>query len=72
MHKWTLDQTQYSHEDFDRVLKINFTSLQKWIEIIPIEYTMKDMNLQHRSNQGHVNHKDKYHSFQSTFGKAQL
>ena len=45
------------------VLKINFTMLQKYIQIIPIKYAVKYITLQHVSNQSLVNHIDKYHLY---------
>ena len=51
-------------------LKINFTKLQKYIEIIPIKYEVKYITLQHGNNQCLVNHTDKYLSYQPPLIKA--
>ena len=59
-----------SHKDLKGVLKINFTMLQKYIKTIPIEYAVKYITLQHGSNQGLVNHIDKYLSYQPPLIKA--
>ena len=61
---------KYIHKDLKGVLKINFTMLQKYIKIIPIKYAVKYITLQHGSNQGLVNHKDKYLSYQPPLIKA--
>ena len=37
-----------------------------------IKYEMNYINLLYENNQSHVNHKDKYYSYQQTLNKAQL
>ena len=48
-----------SRKDLKGVLKINFTMLQKYIKIIPVDYAVKYITLQHGNNQSLVNHIDK-------------
>ena len=59
-----------SHYDFKGVLKINFTLLQKYIKINPINSAVKYINSQLGNNQGLVNPIDKYLPHQLPLIKA--
>ena len=68
MHKYTLGQSQYSHKDFEGVIKLalKVVILKKQIQMIPFKYVVNYTNLQHGNNQSHIIHINKYYFHQYT------